>query len=87
MVSTPSESARPMRLPASCRCGARWSGASTCHCGGCHETFTGYDAFDRHRSQDGEFGSCRHPAEVGLIDAGRGYPCWGSARTDSRWAL
>lgn len=42
-------------------------------------TFTGLSAFDKHR--DGSHAkSTRHcvsPESVGLIEAGRAYPCWG----------
>lgn len=59
-------------------CTAAWGGANTAHCGGeggCHETFSGITAFDRHRNQRGA-GSCHTPAEVGMVDAGRAYPAW-----------
>jgi hypothetical protein len=54
-----------MGIGASCGgCGAQWSGVSAAHCGGCHETFAGVGLFDEHRSQHGERGACRRPAEV-----------------------
>lgn len=66
-------------------CAARWGGLNTSHCSKCHATFTGLTAFDKHR--DGSHArSTRHclpPEKVGLIDAGRAYPCWGlPAETD-----
>lgn len=33
-------------------CGATWSGKRIEHCDGCHETFTGSTAGDRHRVGD-----------------------------------
>ncbi|WP_437340034.1 FDXHR family putative zinc-binding protein [Mycolicibacterium conceptionense] len=60
-------------------CDARWGGYNTSHCSGCHRTFTGLTAFDRHRDGD-HANSTRHcvsPESVGLIEAGRAYPCWG----------
>jgi hypothetical protein len=62
-------------LPHTCSCGARWSGTNTCHCGntGCHRTFTGLSAFDRHRSG----GTCNDPAALGMaIAPGRAYEAW-----------
>lgn len=61
-------------LPHSDKCGARWSGSNTCHCGTCHGTFSGVEAFDHHRKS----GTCRDPRDVGLtLVAGRAYECWG----------
>ena len=42
-----------------------WTGLRTCHCaaGGCHRTFTGIGAFDKHR-QDGR---CLDLTSVGLV--------------------
>lgn len=63
------------RLPFACRCGARWSGNSTCHCGSCHISLSGVTNFDRHRRN----GQCLDPAELGMsLLSGRAYPCWGS---------
>lgn len=58
-------------------CSATWGGTNTAHCGGCHITTTGVTAFDRHRNQRGERGQCQAPEAVGLVDAGRAYPCYG----------
>ena len=60
------------------RCPAEWGGTNTAHCGaaGCHQTFTGPTAFDKHRAGYGERGQCKSPARVGLVEAGRGYSCW-----------
>ncbi|MBO0676878.1 hypothetical protein JRC04_05335 [Mycolicibacterium sp. S2-37] len=84
-----------------CRCGAEWAGFNTGHCAACHQTFTGITAFDLHRtgsfSESGERiidkgkteprgpRRCLPPAEVGLTDAGRRYPCWGSPQDDARF--
>lgn len=58
-------------------CGKQWTGLSTSHCGGCHETFTGISAFSAHRVGDGNGDwHCSDPKDVGLVDAGRKYPCW-----------
>jgi hypothetical protein len=61
------------------RCPARWGGLKTAHCNACHETFTVVAAFDKHRvgSHTDDSRHCVHPATVGLVDAGRAYPCWG----------
>lgn len=65
----------PATLPFSCRCGARWSGYETCHCGSCHITASGLATFDRHRPN----GRCVPPASVGLVPIpGRAYECWGT---------
>lgn len=67
------------------RCGKTWGGLSTAHCTACHETFTVVSNFDRHRTGSHSAGTryCLPPSEVGLIDAGRAYPCWGMpGRTD-----
>jgi hypothetical protein len=62
-------------LPHSCgRCPARWSGANTAHCGGCHQTFGGVRAFDLHRRG----GVCLEPADAGLqLLPLRATPVWG----------
>jgi len=38
-------------------CDAQWSGTSKCHCGGCHQTFSGIGLFDLHRVND----ECKDP--------------------------
>jgi hypothetical protein len=50
----------------------------TCHCPTCHATFTRYSTFDIHRAGSHSQGTrhCVEPATVGLVDAGRAYPCW-----------
>lgn len=71
------ETPNRLPLPHGClRCGQKWSGTITSHCGaGCCNTFSRVSAFDRHRRH----GGCRPPAEVGLtLVAGRHYPCWGT---------
>ncbi len=45
-------------------CPATWTGLSTCHCSGCHQTFAGVGLFDAHRTQYGESGKCRRPADM-----------------------
>ena len=83
------------------RCQNRWTGFKTVHCTGCHQTFTGISAFDKHRTgshtDSGELlidkttgeprgpRRCLPPGDVDLTDAGRGYPCWGDPAGDNRW--
>lgn len=83
------------------KCHATWTGANTCHCGGCCQTFTGLSAFDKHRTgshtDSGEKiipkgateprgpRRCLPPESVGLVDAERKYPCWGDPSDDPRW--
>lgn len=73
-----------------------------CMAQGCHQTFTGITAFDAHRTgshtESGERivdkgkteprgpRRCLLPADVGLVDAERKYPCWGYPKGDSRFA-
>jgi hypothetical protein len=74
------------------RCGARWTGLTTCHCGasGCHCTFTSLRAFDIHRTG----GHCNDPAtlrtrtgEPRLAPITRGHwSGWGEPKEDTRWA-
>lgn len=52
-------------MPRHGACGQEWSGTRACHCGGCHETFSGVHLFDAHRSLTGEHGSCRDPRTLG----------------------
>jgi hypothetical protein len=69
----------PENLPHACRCGARWSGTGTCHCGACHVTTTGISTFAQHRPR----GACAPPATVGLVVVpGRAYKCWGTISND-----
>lgn len=60
------------------RCAAKWTGQNTCHCAACHITFSGYTAFDVHRSGSHARGErhCLTMEKAGLVDAGRGYECW-----------
>lgn len=63
----------PEDLPHTHRCGDRWAGANTSHCGVCHFTFTGVEAFDRHRPD----GVCTHPDVLGMrVAPGRAYEAW-----------
>jgi hypothetical protein len=51
-------------------CGAWWTGPSRSHCGavGCHRTFSGESAADRHRvGTPGVDRRCVDPAAVGLV--------------------
>lgn len=55
-------------------CGRWWTGAERSHCGGCHQTFTGMSAFERHRKGL----RCNDPASVGLVARFRPYGVlWG----------
>lgn len=60
------------------RCGAYWGGLKTAHCAACHQTFTTVANFDHHRdgSHSRNTRHCVPPLTVGLIHAGRAYPCW-----------
>jgi hypothetical protein len=62
------------------RCSKHWGGLKTAHCTACHETFTVVSTFDKHRTGSHPLSTrtCVDPATVGLVDAGRAYPCWGS---------
>jgi hypothetical protein len=74
------------------RCGAHWTGLTTCHCGAaqCHRTFTGIRAFDIHRAS----GQCHDPAtlltrtgEPRLVPITRQHwSGWGEPKEDTRWA-
>lgn len=61
------------------RCGAQWGGLKTAHCATCHQTFTTVANFDCHRagSHSVDTRHCVPPLSVGLVHAGRDYPCWG----------
>lgn len=68
-------------LPNTCRCGTRWSGTRTAHCGadGCHHSFVNPETFDQHRRH----GRCTPPDQLGMTQvAGRPYPCWGTPTED-----
>ena len=45
-------------------CDQTWTALNACHCGGCHETFSGIWLFDWHRTAIGEHGSCVEPRNV-----------------------
>lgn len=66
--------ADPASLPHSdIRCGARWSGSTTSHCGACHRTFASVGAFDAHKPVKG----CIDPTSAGMVLAeGRAYEAW-----------
>jgi len=62
------------------KCPSRWAGSLTSHCTGCHLTFTGITAWEKHRdgthsSRRGRF--CVPPEQSGLVLTSRLYPCWG----------
>ena len=65
------------------RCDARWTGQGTCHCAGCHRTFTGVTAFDTHRKNF----ACVDPATIPtLAQVTRlHWSGWGWAGDDTRW--
>jgi hypothetical protein len=52
-----------------CRCGAFWTGFTTCHCSGCHHTFTNERAFAAHRIR----GRCQDPEARGLVKITRAH--------------
>jgi hypothetical protein len=52
-------------------CSATWTGTSVCHCAGCHHTFVSSTLFDAHRTQLGERGVCRRPADLTLTSGPR----------------
>lgn len=84
------------------KCHTRWGGLNTSHCSACHITTTGITAFDAHRTGShtatGEAiidkgkteprgpRRCLPPESVGLVDAGRAYPCWGLPNDGRDWA-
>lgn len=65
-------------------CGKSWTGAGRVHCGGCHETFTGETAADKHRT--GVFGvdrRCLPPMEAGLVAREKPWGVlWGAPAAD-----
>lgn len=69
------------------KCGKSWGGYNTVHCTGCHFSFTTQNVSDKHRagSHARDTRHCLPPDSVGLIDAGRGYPCWGFPGDDKEW--
>lgn len=75
-ISGTPASEQQRKPPFSCgRCGQRWGGTLTAHCSGCHQTFTGLTAFDRHRDGDHAKSTrhCRTPHDVGLELNRNGY--------------
>lgn len=77
-------------LPHHCNgCTSRWGGLSTAHCTGCHRTFSGINAWEKHRAGShttikGRY--CVDPETVlnkkgehVLALTNRAYPCWGMA--------
>jgi hypothetical protein len=97
-MSTPQPITTRIKPHGCAGCDARWNGFNTAHCGtgGCHRTFTSVKAFDAHRIGNHEPRNphrksapggrrCADPATVGLVDAGRDYPCWGLPSDGERW--
>ena len=65
------------------KCGKRWNGLTTCHCGGCCRTFTTLTAFDKHRQGlHTKVRYCADPESVGLVLTGREYECWGNPSSE-----
>ena len=63
-------------------------GDSTCHCSGCHQSFAGLQAFDRHRVD----GRCPVPDPDVVDRGGRGWSIdheriwhYGEQRTPEQW--
>ena len=70
------------------KCASIWGGLNTAHCSGCHLTYTGITAFDKHRDGyhiKGRGRFCKSPQAAGLVDAHRAYPCWGLPSDDRLW--
>ena len=76
-----------------CRCGVTWSGLRVEHCTGCHRTFTGTSAGDRHRVGDSAIWEgpkrrrCLTPEEMrdkGMATNARG---WWTNGGKSPWAI
>ncbi|AMS02661.1 hypothetical protein BJD55_gp105 [Gordonia phage Yvonnetastic] len=86
--------ARPKTESLILRCGgcdSEWSGLNTCHCAGCHQTFSGLTAFVKHRpttARSTGTAKCHAPDGVGLELNGRWYPCWGEPMDEDNdfWA-
>ena len=67
-------------------------GTRTCHCAGCHATFTGLESFDRHQHMTDTGVVCLDPAEMKTLKGGQlmaiyrttpdGRPVWGRYRPD-----
>lgn len=65
------------------KCGRTWSGARTCHCAGCCETFSSTSAFDLHQRG----GDCADPATVrrlAAVETAHG-TVWGWPRGGDAW--
>ena len=69
-----STSKRPPTFIGCGGCDAKWTGVAAAHCAapGCHRTFSGPTAFDKHRVGTGERGRCSDPAD--LVNARTGAP-------------
>ena len=74
----------------SCGCGKTIPahGDTTCHCAGCHRSFAGLAAFDRHRVDS----RCTAPDPTAVDRGGRGWSIYheriwhyGEQRTPSQW--
>ena len=65
-------------------CGRWWTGVERSHCGGCHETFTGLTAFERHRKGL----RCNPPTEVGLVAREKPYgTLWGQPAPEGGYSF
>jgi len=76
--SVSERSSQPVALTCS-GCTSEWTGLGRAHCAakGCHRTFSGVSAFDRHRDPNaGEHGACLDPVSVGLVEREGGL--WGA---------
>lgn len=81
-ATVPASDAESASLPHGCRCGSRWGGGNTAHCGACHHTFTTVSNFDRHRRN----GECLNPRDAGLIARERpGYTAWSEPGLEKGW--
>lgn len=81
-------STRKAAMTVCIRCQKQWGGLKTAHCTVCCETFSVSSAADKHRtgSHANDTRHCLPPETVGLVDAGRAYPCWSFPSTgDDRW--
>jgi hypothetical protein len=69
------------------RCRSTWTGFSAAHCDGCHQTFTGREAFDAHRVGTHAKRRCADPAVVGLVKIRRPHwTGWGHPAGHNGWA-
>lgn len=73
---------RPANVVTCAKCRSEWSGLAAAHCAGCHLTFTGINAFEKHRLR----GVCLLPSDRGLVlSPNKWFPAWGNPGDDPRW--